>query len=242
MPSRSLCSAIKHAAVARGLPLPDMKPFIVLLSALLLNGCPFLPPSMFQHVAYGVYPESTISLPVGESMNDAEHLSIPGFYDIVSVDSKLDGETLSATLYLRELPNPITQDQSLGHMQDFQAQWIVMVEVEGDTSTPFEWHDYVLRASYYVPTEPRINQGLRLPSSPWVMTTIRQCEPDVLEDSGREYNSCTPMDKSPILYFSREDISITLVATVPGITKSSTIAFWVWGMIEEHHHDFVPKD
>ena len=125
-----------------------MQTAIISLCVFLLGGCPFLPPSMYQHVGYGVYPDSTISLPIGESVSDAEKLSVSGFYDIVDVTSGLNDETLSATLYLRDLPDDMHWDQALGHMQDFLAQWIVMVEIEGDKSTPFEWHDYILKATY----------------------------------------------------------------------------------------------
>ena len=215
-----------------------MKSVLVAVFVFLLGGCPFLPPSMFQHVAFGVYPESRISLPIGESMKDAEKLSLPGSHDIVGVSSELNGETLSATIYLRELPNDMQWGQDLGHMQDFQTQWIVMVEIEGDVSTPFEWHDYMLRANYYDPKEPRTSQGKRLPDHPWTMTAMRKCTPDISEQSGEEYNSCTLVEEPVELNFSYEDNSLTLSANIPGINEASTVAFWIWGMIEEQ--EYVP--
>ena len=174
-------------------------------------------------------------------MSDEENPSVPGFFDIVGVTSELKEETLYATLYLRDLPDDLQWNQALGHMQDFQTQWIVMVEIEGDSSTPFEWHDYILKANYYDPVKSRINQGKRLPDYPWVMIAMRKCEPAIHEDIG-EYNSCVLVEESVEFRFSHEDNSITLLADIPGLTEESTIAFWVWGPIDEQDFDFVPPN
>ena len=170
-------------------------------------------------------------------MQDDEELSHPGPHDIVGVSSTLTGETLSATLYLRELPDGVQWGQDLGHMQDFKTQWIVMVEIEGDPATPYMWHDFILRATYYDPVEARVNQGKALPTHPWVYTIIRQCAPGILEDSGRQYNKCTDMAQPVKLSFSYDENNLTLSTTIPGITDTSTIAFWVWGigdMAQDH--------
>ena len=209
-----------------------MKPVIIAVCIFLLGGCPFIPPSKFQNVAYGVYPESYISLPVGESMQDIEELSHPGPQDIVGASSTLTGETLSATFYLRELPDGVQWGQDLGHMQDFKIQWIVMVEIEGDSATPYKWHDYILKATYYDPVAARTNLGKALPARPWVYTIIRQCAPGISDDSGKEYNKCSDMAQPVELSFSYEENSLTLSTDIPGITDTSTIAFWVWGMAD----------
>ena len=70
------------------------------------------------------------------------------------------------------------------------------------------------------------------------MTTMRKCKPAVHEDIEGEYNSCALVEESVELRFSHEDSSITLLANIPGLTEASTVAFWVWGMVEEQ--DFVP--
>lgn len=215
-----------------------MKTAFIAAFVFLLGGCPFLPPSPYQHVGYGVYPSSFISLPVGESMEDMEEPKMPGAYDILGVSSELNGETLSATLYLRELPEEMQWGPDLGHMQDFTTQWIVMVETEGDSSTPFKWHDYILKASYYDAKAPRANSRKFLPGHPWVNTVMRECAPDISSRTGEEYNSCTLVAEKVDLDFSYEQNSLTLSATIPGINESSTIAFWTWGMVEEQ--DYVP--
>ena len=216
-----------------------MKAAIVFACIFLLGGCSFLPPSKFQKVAAGVYPDSHISLSVGESMQDAEELSHPGPQDNVGVSSTLTGETLSATLYLRELPEGMRWVQDLGHMQDFKIQWIVMVDAEGDPATPFKWHDYVLRASYYDPLKARSHQGKALPTHPWIYTIKRKCAPEILEEGGREYNICTDVAEPVELTFSCEENSLTLSPNIPGISDESTIAFWIWGMLDRAQ-DYTP--
>lgn len=218
-----------------------MKSITLFVLALLLGGCPFLPPSMFQHVDYGVYPKTTISLPIGKRMSDPKNFNVPGFHDIVGVESELNGETLSATFYLRDLPDGVKKNQNLGHMQDFQAQWKVMINIEGDNHTLIEWADYILDATYYKPIGSRVNQGKRLPDYPWIMPTMEKCEVAISESSGDEYNSCPVSEESPEIFLSSENKSITLVATVPGITESSTISFWVWGLVDEQDIDIVPR-
>lgn len=174
-------------------------------------------------------------------MKDAEELSLPGVNDIVGVRSELDGETLSATIYLRELPEGMKWGPDVGHMQDFSLQWIVMVEIEGDPLTPFEWHDYVLRASYYDQKVNRFTLNQMFPARTWVLTTIEECAPGILEGTGEEYNSCANMEESVGLDFSYEEGSLTLVANIPGINEESTVAFWVWGNLVMEQ-DYVPSN
>ena len=222
-----------------------MKTTIIAVCVLILNGCPFLPPNPYGHVGYGVYPASSISLPVGEDIKDAEELSIPGLNDIVGVSSELNGETLSATFYLRELPKNMQWGPDMGHMQDFKIQWIVMIEIEGDSSTPFEWHDYLLNASYYDPEIPRITLNKIFPQHPWVITTMQECAPGILEKTGEEYNSCIRTSEPVELTFSYEENSLTLSANIPGITEASTVAFWVWGHVIEGmviEQEYVPNE
>ena len=208
-----------------------MKTTIAALCMLLLGSCPFLPPSPYQHIGFGVYPESSISLPVGISIEDEAELSLPGPIDVISVSSELNDQTLSATLFLRELPENLQWGPDVGHMQDFQVQWIVMVDVEGDPSTPFEWHDYILKATFYKPEMARTTPDKVLPAHPWVNAFVRKCGPETLEESGRVYNSCPATEEYVKLDISYLDNSITLTANIPGLNKNSTIAFWVWGML-----------
>jgi len=222
-----------------------MKTTIIAVCVLILNGCPFLPPNPYGHVSYGTYPASSISLPVGESIKDAEELSLPGPNDIVGVSSELNGETLSATFYLRELPKNMRWGPDVGHVHDFKIQWIVMVEIEGDSSTPFVWHDYILKASYYDPERPRITLNKIIPEHPWVNTLMRECTPKVLEGTGEEYNGCASVEEPVELKFSYENSGLTLSANIPGITEASTIAFWVWGHVIEGmavEQEYVPNE
>lgn len=80
------------------------KVLLVAACVFLLNGCPFLPPSPDHRSIYGEYPPSYIAIAPGQSVEGSIAEELPGSIDIIGVSSELNGEVLTATFHLRDLP------------------------------------------------------------------------------------------------------------------------------------------
>ncbi|MDE0077263.1 MAG: hypothetical protein OXO50_07070 [Caldilineaceae bacterium] len=205
------------------------KATLIAACVFLLNGCPFLPPSPYNRIDItNVLPTGNISLLPGQSIEESVTEDAPGPVDIIGASSELDGEVLTVTLRLRELPEEAKVMQVVGHWHDLRYRWAVHVNFEGDPLAFLQHPDYVVKASYYAPVQRFGYYYSRIPLAPWIQTDQGSCETTVVEASGNKYANCEISGDEAEVTFSPEDGAVTLVTRVPGITGTSTIAFYAY--------------
>ena len=82
----------------------------------------------------------------GQSASDPMLSSLPGYIDIVGVDSSLEGETLTAIFYLREVPEELAFDREGVEDINLEYMWTVSSNMEGNSLASFDQTDYSLAA------------------------------------------------------------------------------------------------
>ena len=216
---------------------------VLLISAcvVLLNGCPFLPPNPYHRSIHAYYPPGYIAVSPGQSVEGAAAEEVPGSADIIGVNSELNGELLTATFHLRELPEEAEYSHEPGHFRLESNHWLVLVSIEGDPLTPMSHLDYMFQATYYDPKKPEM--VVVRPAKPMVTGALYKCSRAIREHDGieREYTSHEFLSSDVEVTFSHEEGTITLAAEIPGITDKSTIAFVSHGMFSGSP-DYLPRD
>ena len=215
-----------------------LKVLLVAACVVLLNGCPFLPPSPYQRTIYGQYPSGYIAISPGQSVEGSVAEDLPGSVDIIGASSELNGEVLTATFHLRDLPEEAEYSQVPGHFRLETNHWVVLVSIEGDPLTPMSHLDYMFQAIYYDPKKEEM--VLIRPSEPMVTGALYKCGRAIAEHNGMEYTSHTFLSDEIEVTFSHEDGTLTLAAQIPGITDRSTIAFVSHGW--RSFPDYLPRD
>ena len=216
-----------------------LKVLLITTCVVLLNGCPFLPPNPYQRSIYGQYPPGYISISPGQSVEGEVSENLVGSGDIIGVSSELNGETLSATFHLRELPEEGYYSHEPGHFRLEANHWIVLVSIEGDPLTPMSHLDYMFQATYYEPNGEKVL--FARPTEPMVTGGLYKCDRAIAEHNGIEYTSHKFLSSDVEVTFSHEDGTLTLAAQIPGITDKSTIAFVSHGMFPGSP-DYLPRD
>ena len=212
---------------------------LIAACAVLLNGCPFLPPNPYKRSIYGQYPPGYISISPGQSMEGSAAEELPGSADIIGVSSELNGELLTATFHLREIPEEAEYSHEPGHFRLETNHWIVLVSIEGDPLTPMSHLDYMFQATYYDPKKPEM--VLVRPTEPMVTGGLYKCGRATSEHNGIEYTSHRLLSSDVEVTFSHEDGALTIAAQIPGITDNSTIAFVSQGTFPGSP-DYLPRD
>ena len=215
-----------------------LKVLLVAACVVLLNGCPFLPPSPYKRSIHGDYPSGYIAISPGQSVEGSVAEDLPGSVDIIGASSELNGEVLSATFHLRDLPEEAEYSQVPGHFRLETNNWVVLVSIEGDPLTPMSHLDYMFQATYYDPKKEEM--VLIRPSEPMVTGALYKCGRAIAEHNGMEYTSHTFLSDEIEVTFSHEDGTLTLAAQIPGITDRSTIAFVSHGW--RSFPDYLPRD
>ena len=213
------------------------KVLLIAACVVLLNGCPFLPPSPYQRVIIGDYPPGYIAISPGQSVEGSVAEDLPGSVDIIGVSSELNGEILTATFHLRDLPEEAEYSQDPGHFRLETNHWIVLVSIEGDPLTPMSHLDYMFQATYYDPK--KAERVYARPTEPMVTGGLYKCGRAIAEHNGIEYTSHEFISNKVEVTFSHEDGTLILAAQIPGITDESTIAFWASAFGDE---DYFPRD
>ena len=217
------------------------KLLLITACVVLLNGCPFLPPNPYKRSIYGDYPPGYISISPGQSVEGEASENLLGSGDIIGVSSELNGELLTATFHLRELPEEAEYSHEPGHFRLETNHWIVLVSIEGDPLTPMSHLDYMFQAIYYDPKKPEM--VLVRPAEPLVTGGLYKCGRAIREHNGieYEYTSHKFLSSDIEVTFSHEDGTLTLAARIPGITDKSTIAFVSQGMFPGSP-DYLPRN
>ncbi len=217
------------------------KVLLVAACVVLLNGCPFLPPSPYHRSIHGDYPPGYIAISPGQSVEGSVTMNLRGSADIIGVSSELNGEVLTANFHLRELPEEAQYSHEPGHFRLETNHWIVLVSIEGDPLTPMSHLDYMFQATYYDPQKPEM--VVIRPAEPMVTGGLYKCGRAIRVHNGieYEYTSHKFLSSDVDVTFSHKDGTLTLAAQIPGITDKSTIAFVSHGM-GSGSPDYLPRD
>ena len=210
-----------------------LKTILVAAFAVLLNGCPFLPPSPYHRTLLGDLPPGYIAMLPGQSVEESATWDLPGHVDIIGASSELDGEVLTATFRLRDLPEEPELVQGIGHFRDEAYRWAVLISIGGDPLTPLNHPDYRFQATYYDPEVQRFALNRIVPAEPYITTSIFKV--------GRATTTCDYLEEEVEVAFSHEDGTLTLAARIPGITDTSTIAFLAHNFLT-FSPDYAPRD
>ena len=216
-----------------------LKVLLITACVVLLNGCPFLPPNPYHRSIHGDYPAGYIAISPGQSVEGSAAEEVPGSADIIGVSSELNGELLTATFHLRELPEEAEYSHEPGHFRLETNYWLVLVSLEGDPLTPMSHLDYMFQATYYDPNREELL--FARPAEPMVTGALYKCGRAISEHNGIEYTSHEFLSSDVEVTFSHEEGTITLAAEISGITSKSTIAFVSHGMFSGSP-DYLPRD
>ncbi len=214
---------------------------VLLIAAcvVLLYSVELIPPWPYQRSIYGDHPPGYIAISPGQSAEGSVTMNVTGSADIIGVSSELNGELLTATFHLRDLPEEAKYSQKPGHFNLDTNHWVVLVSIEGDPLTPMSHPDYMFQATYYDPRK----EGLVLfrPFEPMVTAGLYKCGRYIAEHNGKEFTSYEFLSSDVEVTFSHEDGTLTLAAQIPGITDKSTIAF-VSHELSSGSPDYLPRD
>ncbi len=216
-----------------------LKKLLVAACVLLIAACvvlmysvELLPPWPYHRSIYGDHPPGYIAISPGQSVEGEVSENLFGSGDIIGVSSELNGELLTATFYLRDLPEEAHYSQNPGHWRLETNQWVVLVSIEGDPLTPMSHPDYRFQATYY---------DLIWPAEPMVTGGLYKCGRYIAEHNGKEFTSYEFLSSEIEVTFSQEEGTITLAAEIPDISDKSTIAFLSHGMFPGSP-DYLPRD
>ena len=175
------------------------------------------------------------ALQPGQYAIDPSDGDVPSYVDIVRVESTLEGETLAAVFFLRELPEELAFNrkgihQSAARHVDAEAEvdfsveymWYIHIDADGDSegSTEFSFFksEYTFMAYYYSgkDSEPAIR-----PVRDTVQIVLLEVDPD----NPTHLSEVFRVRPSLSLSFSHEEDTITMTGEVPGISSESYLQF-----------------
>ena len=135
--------------------------------------------------------------------------------DIRGVTTALDGETLTVTFQLRDLPETLTFNRTGVPKHALEYNWEVSIDIDNDPETGSAGFDYMLSAGYFVhplaknsDTVAEITQPGFVKASLWGLNR-------------RGYR--VPAEADIAIEVSAEENTITLSGDIPGITEASRL-------------------
>ncbi|MDE0310948.1 MAG: hypothetical protein OXI52_01690 [Caldilineaceae bacterium] len=167
-----------------------------------------------------------LALKAGESADDPVAINIPGYIDIVRVETALDGEILTATLHLRELPEQLEFSRKGAASDSPEYMWMIHIDTDMIEEPELERFEYMFGAfammnigmtsgkSFFSPLE----EGLQV-------TLWKTRSPDRLDS--------VPTD--PSMSISHELNTISLTGEISGISPSSDLTFYATDMLLDAH-------
>ena len=161
--------------------------------------------------------------------DDVSH-ELVGHIDIRDIATALDGETLSVTFQLRDVPETLTFARTGVPEHALEYNWEVSIDVDKDPETGAGGFDYTLSASYFVHPLARDSD-----------TVAQITQPGFVEVGiwglDREGNRILAEGSIEV---SAEENTITLSGEIPGITAESPLKFRAYdyfdGSVEMNSH------
>ena len=149
-----------------------------------------------------------------DEFKDVSH-DLVAHIDIRGVTTALDGETLTVTFQLRDLPETLTFNRTGVPKHALEYNWEVSIDVDNDPETGSAGFDYMLSAGYFVhplaknsDTVAEITQPGFVKASLWGLNR-------------RGYR--VPAEAEIAIEVSAGDNTITLSSNIPGITEESRL-------------------
>ena len=157
-----------------------------------------------------------IYVPVGQVANDPAATNIPGYIDIVKVESDLDEEVLSVVFHLRDLPEEIELYRKGREEGTPEYMWLVYVDTDLEEERESDRFEYM----FSVLSDPLSDKS---DSSPAIQLLEEAVDVFLFEPTER--NTMTQVQTEARLSVSADDNIITLVSEVPDISPESLVAF-----------------
>ena len=166
------------------------------------------------------------------SVSDNVSRALVGHIDIRGVTATVEGETLSVTLQLRDVPETLTFARTGVPEDALEYSWEVSIDVDNDPATGSGGFDYMLSAGYFVP---RFAQGSN--------TVAGITQPGFVNASlwGLDLEGYRVLAEADVeVEVSADDNTITLSGEIPGITAESPLKFRAYdyfaGSVEKSSH------
>ena len=158
--------------------------------------------------------------------------ALVGHIDILGVTATLDGETLSVTFQLRNLPETLTFARTGVPEDALEYSWEVSIDVDNDPATGSGGFDYMLSAGYFVSRFAHGSNAVAEITQPGFVKAR-------LWALNREgYRVLAEADVK--FKVSVDDNTITLSGEIPGITAESRLKFRAYdffgGSVEMSSH------
>lgn len=157
----------------------------------------------------------------GQSVSEDVSHELVGHIVIRDVTTTVDGETLTVTFHLRDVPETLTFDRTGVPEHALEYNWAVSIDVDNDPETGAGGFDYVLSAGYFVhPLAKDSNTVAKITQPGFVTAGILGLD--------REGNRVLAEADIEV---SAEENTITLSGEIPGITEESPLQFKAYDYI-----------
>ncbi|MCY4091635.1 MAG: hypothetical protein OXF62_12510 [Caldilineaceae bacterium] len=187
---------------------------VVVGLALLTAACVPIPPEPPAASELSRSVDGSAAISEQDEVKDIAH-DLVAHIDIRGVTTALDGETLTVTFQLRDLPETLTFNRTGVPKHALEYNWEVSIDVDNDPSTGSGGFDYMLSAGYFVhplaknsDTMAEITQPGFVKASLWGLNR-------------RGYR--VPAEADIAIEVSADDNTITLSGNIPGITEESRL-------------------
>ncbi len=168
----------------------------------------------------------------GQSANDPVADNIPAYVDMVRVESKLEGETLTAVFHLREIPEELEFNRKGVDPMSPEYMWMVHIDADGEDELESKRYEYTFGVFS------NIGLGLAHPqATPHLFedgVQIELWEWKNQHDQEEHVTNLIDVLADARLIVSYEDNTLTLVSEVPGITSESTLMFSTFDTLLGH--------
>ena len=151
----------------------------------------------------------------GQSVSEDVSHELVGHIDIRGVTTTVDGETLTVTFQLRDVPETFTFDRTGVPENALEYSWEVFVDIDSDPETGAGGFEYTLSAGYFVhPLVQDSNTAAKITEPGFVTAGILG-----LDGEGNRVLAKADIE------VSAEENTITLSGEIPGITEESPLYF-----------------
>ena len=172
-------------------------------------------------------PGGYLTMLPGQNALDPIADDIPAYIDIIGVDSSLDGETLTAVFYLRDIPEEMEFNREGVKDLHSEYMWTVEIFVENSEESESEQIEYMLGAVYSARRVLADTPAATRPFQEAVRSTLWKAKHDHEQD-------VTFLINVPVyvrMLVSHEEDTLTLISEVPGITSESTLLFSTYDIL-----------
>lgn len=171
-----------------------------------------------------------MTLQIGQSAADSASVELPGYIDILRVESSLVDNTLTAVFYLRDIPQDLIIGREGVSTMHQDYGWFVDIDVDGivkDVHTNYDLFDYTLRAENLADS----SLSDSLPSTRSFEDALKPMLMEFEHDSEKDQFSANHLEGDVRLHVSHVDSTLTLSGHIPGISHESTLLFWTFDML-----------